>query len=179
MLNLYRGSGLGLAHDLNQVGAFRPKNKDEKFKNLYYVGASTTPGTGLPMVVISSKLVTERITNELHVNYNMANEYEKGMIIQVSFRDNYFLSVYCMNWRSRFIFVLAFLTHTSRKILSFTSSRTGRPRSNKSTSSKVTPAMVASSCCVNNKACRSLLASNPIHGFWAIDKAALMILYFR
>ena len=64
MLNLYRGSGLGLAHDLNQVGAFRPKNKDEKFSNLYYVGASTTPGTGLPMVVISSKLVTERIENE-------------------------------------------------------------------------------------------------------------------
>ncbi|MCW8850019.1 MAG: phytoene desaturase family protein [Melioribacteraceae bacterium] len=62
--NLYRGSGLGLAHDLNQVGAYRPKNKDEKFSNLYYVGASTTPGTGLPMVVISSKLVTERINND-------------------------------------------------------------------------------------------------------------------
>jgi phytoene desaturase len=65
MLNLYRGSGLGLAHDLNQVGAFRPKNKDERFSNLYYVGASTTPGTGLPMVVISSKLVTERIQNDV------------------------------------------------------------------------------------------------------------------
>jgi len=62
--NLYRGSGLGLAHDLNQVGAYRPKNKDEYFPNLYYVGASTTPGTGLPMVVISSKLVTERINND-------------------------------------------------------------------------------------------------------------------
>ena len=62
--NLYRGSGLGLAHDLNQVGAYRPKNKDENFSNLYYVGASTTPGTGLPMVVISSKLVTERINND-------------------------------------------------------------------------------------------------------------------
>lgn len=59
--NLYRGSGLGLAHDLNQIGAFRPKNYDEKYSNLFYVGASTTPGTGLPMVVISSKLVTERI----------------------------------------------------------------------------------------------------------------------
>ncbi len=63
-LNLYRGSGLGLAHDINQVGAFRPKNKDEELSNLYYVGASTTPGTGLPMVIISSKLVTERILNE-------------------------------------------------------------------------------------------------------------------
>lgn len=64
MFGLYRGSGLGLAHDLNQVGGFRPKNKDEKFKNLYYVGASTVPGTGLPMTVISSKLVTERILND-------------------------------------------------------------------------------------------------------------------
>lgn len=62
--NLYRGSGLGLAHGLNQVGGFRPSNKDEKLSNLYYVGASTTPGTGLPMVVISSKLVTERITHD-------------------------------------------------------------------------------------------------------------------
>ncbi|MGC8866059.1 MAG: phytoene desaturase family protein [Bacteroidales bacterium] len=59
--NLYRGSGLGLAHDLNQIGAFRPRNVDEEFSNVFYVGASTVPGTGLPMAVISSKLVTERI----------------------------------------------------------------------------------------------------------------------
>lgn len=64
MFNLYRGSGLGLAHGIMQVGAFRPKNKDEVFPNLYYVGASTTPGTGLPMVIISSKLVTERIRED-------------------------------------------------------------------------------------------------------------------
>ena len=64
MFGLYKGSGLGLAHDLNQVGGFRPKNKDEKFKNLYYVGASTVPGTGLPMTVISSRLVTERIQKD-------------------------------------------------------------------------------------------------------------------
>lgn len=64
VFGLYRGSGLGLAHDLNQVGGFRPKNKDEKFTNLYYVGASTVPGTGLPMTVISSRLVTERILKD-------------------------------------------------------------------------------------------------------------------
>lgn len=67
MFNLYKGSGLGLAHGINQVGAFRPRNKDEEFKNLYYVGASTTPGTGLPMVIISSKLVTERILNDTYL----------------------------------------------------------------------------------------------------------------
>jgi len=59
--NLHRGSGLGLSHDMLQIGGFRPKNFDEEYRNLFYVGASTIPGTGLPMVIISSKLVTERI----------------------------------------------------------------------------------------------------------------------
>ncbi len=60
--NLYQGSGLGLGHNLDQIGGFRPKNVDEEFGNVFYVGASTLPGTGLPMAVISSKLVVERIT---------------------------------------------------------------------------------------------------------------------
>jgi len=62
--NLYKGSGLGLAHGLNQIGGFRPTNKDEEIENLYYVGASTVPGTGLPIVVISSRLATERILKD-------------------------------------------------------------------------------------------------------------------
>lgn len=61
--NLYRGSGLGLAHDMLQVGAFRPRNYDEVFPNVFYVGASTVPGTGLPMCIISSRLTVERMEN--------------------------------------------------------------------------------------------------------------------
>ncbi|MBL6962778.1 MAG: phytoene desaturase [Bacteroidetes bacterium] len=64
--NLHRGSGLGLAHNLMQIGAFRPMNFDEKFKNLFYVGASTHPGAGLPMAIISSKLVSERVEKFAH-----------------------------------------------------------------------------------------------------------------
>ena len=59
--NLYRGSGLGLSHTFTQIGAMRPANVDEKYKNLFYVGASTVPGAGLPMSMISSKLAFERI----------------------------------------------------------------------------------------------------------------------
>jgi phytoene desaturase len=59
--NLHRGSGLGLAHNLMQIGALRPRNYDEKFRNLFYVGASTIPGAGLPMAIISSKLAVERV----------------------------------------------------------------------------------------------------------------------
>ena len=61
--NLHRGSGLGLSHKMLQIGAFRPTNFDEVFKNVFYVGASTVPGTGLPITMISSKLVVERIEN--------------------------------------------------------------------------------------------------------------------
>jgi phytoene desaturase len=59
--NLHRGSGLGLSHDMMQIGGFRPKNFDEVFKNVFYVGASTVPGTGIPMAIISSKLAFQRI----------------------------------------------------------------------------------------------------------------------
>lgn len=60
--NLHRGSGLGLSHKMSQIGAFRPRNYDEVFRNVFYVGASTIPGTGLPMVIISSKLTSQRVT---------------------------------------------------------------------------------------------------------------------
>ncbi len=59
--NLYKGSGLGLSHTMWQIGGFRPKNYDEKYKNVFYVGVSTVPGAGLPMAIISSKLVSERV----------------------------------------------------------------------------------------------------------------------
>jgi len=59
--NLHRGSGLGLSHKMLQIGGFRPKNFDEEFLNVFYAGASTIPGTGLPMVIISSRLATERV----------------------------------------------------------------------------------------------------------------------
>jgi phytoene dehydrogenase-like protein len=59
--NLYQGAGLGLSHRMLQIGALRPKNYDEEFKNTFYVGASTIPGAGLPMSIISSALTTERV----------------------------------------------------------------------------------------------------------------------
>lgn len=59
--NLFKGSGLGLGHSLKQMAYFRPKNIDEQFKNVFYTGASTVPGTGLPMAMISAKLTVEQI----------------------------------------------------------------------------------------------------------------------
>ncbi|MFP2929251.1 phytoene desaturase family protein [Pyxidicoccus sp. 3LG] len=59
--NLARGSAFGLSQNFTQIGPFRPANQDARVKNLFFVGASTQPGTGLPTVLISARLVTERL----------------------------------------------------------------------------------------------------------------------
>jgi phytoene desaturase len=62
--NLEKGSAFGLSHNFAQVGYLRPQNRHKKYKNLYFAGASTHPGTGLPIVLLSAKLTTERILKE-------------------------------------------------------------------------------------------------------------------
>ena len=59
--NIKYGATFGLAHNLMQSAFFRPPNFDHKIKNLYYVGASTQPGGGLPVVLASSKIVADLI----------------------------------------------------------------------------------------------------------------------
>ncbi len=59
-----RSEAFGLAHGIDQVGYFRPHNRHPVYENLYFVGQSTHPGCGVPMVLISSRLVTERIAQE-------------------------------------------------------------------------------------------------------------------
>jgi phytoene desaturase len=64
-LNVTRGSVFGsLGHNIFQMGYFRPHNRDRRYRNLYFTGGSTHPGNGIPMVLMSAKLVSERIINE-------------------------------------------------------------------------------------------------------------------
>lgn len=62
--NLEKGAAFGLSHNFWQVGFLRPQNRHKQYKNLYFVGASTHPGTGLPIVLLSARLTTERILKE-------------------------------------------------------------------------------------------------------------------
>ena len=59
--SLENGSAFGLSMHLGQVGPFRPKNQDARLKNLFFVGASTSPGSGLPTVMVSAELAVERM----------------------------------------------------------------------------------------------------------------------
>ncbi len=59
--NSYKGSALGLAHTLTQSALWRPNNVSKKISNLYYVGANTNPGIGMPTCVISAQTAYKRI----------------------------------------------------------------------------------------------------------------------
>ena len=59
--NLVNGATFGLAHTLLQSAFFRPPNIDPAFRGLYYVGGSTQPGGGLPVVISSSRIVADLI----------------------------------------------------------------------------------------------------------------------
>jgi phytoene dehydrogenase-like protein len=62
--NLAKGAAFSLSHTFFQVGYLRPQNRHRRYRNLYFVGGSTHPGTGLPIVLISARLTTERILQE-------------------------------------------------------------------------------------------------------------------
>ncbi|CAM9414847.1 unnamed protein product [Chrysoparadoxa australica] len=62
--NLVGGSVFGLAHGLNQLSLFRPAPKHPNVKGLYFAGASTRPGNGVPLVMIGSKLVSKAIRKD-------------------------------------------------------------------------------------------------------------------
>lgn len=65
--NLVNGSTHGLCHNLSQLGYFRPDNRHPHYHNLYFTGASTRPGTGLPTAMVSGRLSAKRILDELNV----------------------------------------------------------------------------------------------------------------
>ena len=62
--NLVNGSTHGLAHTLMQMGYLRPHNRHARYGNLYFAGASTHPGTGLPTAIVSGRLAAERILED-------------------------------------------------------------------------------------------------------------------
>jgi phytoene desaturase len=60
--NISRGSVFGsLAHNILQMGYFRPHNQHARYKNLFFTGGSTHPGNGIPNVLLSAQLTAERI----------------------------------------------------------------------------------------------------------------------
>jgi phytoene desaturase len=63
-LNSHLGSAFSVEPILTQSAWFRPHNMSEDIPNLYFAGAGTHPGAGLPGVMSSGKIVADMIGSE-------------------------------------------------------------------------------------------------------------------
>lgn len=64
-LGAWRGGALGPAHTLRQSAFLRGANMSSKVDGLLYAGATTIPGIGLPMCLISAELVVKRLRGDI------------------------------------------------------------------------------------------------------------------
>ncbi|KAJ5561376.1 phytoene dehydrogenase [Penicillium sp. DV-2018c] len=69
--NLDKGAILGLSHSFFNVLSFRPKSQHAKIRGLYFVGASTHPGTGVPICLAGSKIVSQQICQQQETEKRM------------------------------------------------------------------------------------------------------------
>jgi len=65
--NLAKGATHGLAHTLTQLGWLRPSHRHPRYANLYFAGASTHPGTGVPTAMSSGRLAARRLLEDAGV----------------------------------------------------------------------------------------------------------------
>ncbi|BCG49784.1 phytoene desaturase (plasmid) [Candidatus Profftella armatura (Diaphorina cf. continua)] len=65
VLGSYLGSAFSFAPLLTQSAWFRPHNRDKNLTNLYFVGAGTHPGAGIPGVIASANITSEIILNDI------------------------------------------------------------------------------------------------------------------
>ena len=56
-LNTLHGSGFSIQPKFSQSAYFRFHNQSEVFNNLFFVGAGTHPGAGMPGVISSAKVL--------------------------------------------------------------------------------------------------------------------------
>jgi phytoene desaturase len=62
-MGMHLGTPFALAHTFFQSGPFRPANHEPKVPGLVFAGSGTTPGVGIPMVLISGRLAAERVAD--------------------------------------------------------------------------------------------------------------------
>ncbi len=60
-MGMAMGTPFGLSHRFSQTGPFRPANTDRRAPGLVFVGSSTVPGVGVPMVLLSGRLAALRV----------------------------------------------------------------------------------------------------------------------
>lgn len=55
------GTPFAASHHFRQTGPFRPRNVAPRVGGVVFAGSGTTPGVGIPMVLLSGKLAAQRV----------------------------------------------------------------------------------------------------------------------
>ncbi|EJT99290.1 phytoene desaturase [Dacryopinax primogenitus] len=76
--NLDKGAILGLAHDFLNVLSFRPRIKHPTIQGCYFVGASTHPGTGVPIILAGARLTATNVLRDLGLGVPRAEGEGQG-----------------------------------------------------------------------------------------------------
>ena len=63
--NNHLGSAWGVEPKLTQTAYFRPHNRSEDIQKLYFVGASTHPGAGVPGVLLTAETTVKLVAKDL------------------------------------------------------------------------------------------------------------------
>ena len=63
--NSHLGSAWGVEPKLTQTAYFRPHNRSEDIEKLYFVGASTHPGAGVPGVLLTAETTVKLVVKDL------------------------------------------------------------------------------------------------------------------
>ncbi|MCW9707882.1 phytoene desaturase [Fodinibius salsisoli] len=63
-LNSYKGSAFSVEPILSQSAWFRPHNKSEDVEDLFFAGAGTHPGAGIPGVLSSAKIIEQLVCKD-------------------------------------------------------------------------------------------------------------------
>ena len=63
--NNHLGSAWGVEPKLMQTAYFRPHNRSEDIQKLYFVGASTHPGAGVPGVLLTAETTVKLVMKDL------------------------------------------------------------------------------------------------------------------
>lgn len=67
-LNSFLGNAFAIEPRLTQSAYFRPHNRSEDVKRLYFVGAGTHPGGGVPGVLLSAEATQKCIMEDFSIN---------------------------------------------------------------------------------------------------------------
>ncbi|KAF8246617.1 phytoene desaturase [Wilcoxina mikolae CBS 423.85] len=89
--NLHKGAILGLSHSFFNVLCFRPKTKHPDIDGCYFVGATTHPGTGVPICLAGAKITAEQILEHngmqapwtTNAQYHQVKRAEDGKLRQL------------------------------------------------------------------------------------------------